>query len=119
MKNMSSGAAKKGTVVGTARVFTKDRGRYGRRISSAFIVARSICAVAKVYEQSRDQLALFAPKKDGQEALYRRLKSGNKEKWQTEAERSHSEMAALQKRLAALYEKTRPDSGSNAHLITG
>ena len=59
----------------------------------------------KVYEQSRDQLALFAPKKDGQEALYRRLKSGNKEKWQTEAERSHSEMAALQKRLAALYEK--------------
>ncbi len=59
----------------------------------------------KVYEQSRDQLALFASKKDSHEALYRRLKSRNKEKWQSEAERSHSEVQALEKRLAALYEK--------------
>lgn len=59
----------------------------------------------KVYEQSRDQLALFAPKKDSHEALYRRLKSGNKEKWQSEAERSRSEVQALEKRLAALHEK--------------
>lgn len=58
-----------------------------------------------VYEQSREQLALFAPKKDSHEALYRRLKSGNKEKWQTEVERSRSEMAALQKHLNSLYEK--------------
>lgn len=59
----------------------------------------------KVYEQSRDQLALFAPKKDSHEALYRRLKSGNKEKWQSEAERSRSEVQALEKRLASLHEK--------------
>lgn len=59
----------------------------------------------KVYEQSRDQLALFAPKKDSHEALYRRLKSGNKEKWQSEAERSRSEIQALEKRLVALHEK--------------
>ncbi|WP_298703082.1 AAA family ATPase [uncultured Veillonella sp.] len=58
-----------------------------------------------VYEQSIDQLSLFAPKKDQHDSLLRKLKSGNKTKWHSEAARSESEVASLKKRLANLYEK--------------
>lgn len=58
-----------------------------------------------VYEQSIDQLSLFAPKKDQHDSLLRKLKSGNKSKWHSEAVRSESEVASLKKRLANLHEK--------------
>ncbi|MDY3974682.1 MAG: AAA family ATPase [Veillonella caviae] len=58
-----------------------------------------------VYEQSIDQLSLFAPKKDQHDSLLRKLKSGNKSKWHSEAARSESEVASLKKRLANLHEK--------------
>ncbi|MBS4914361.1 MAG: AAA family ATPase [Veillonella sp.] len=58
-----------------------------------------------VYEQSIDQLSLFAPTREQHDSLLRRLKSGNKTKWHSEAVRSESEISSLEKRLANLYEK--------------
>lgn len=58
-----------------------------------------------IYQQSRVQLDLLAPIGERRELLYRRLKSGNKKKWQKESQRGQEEIASLSKRLASLYEE--------------
>lgn len=58
-----------------------------------------------IYQQSRVQLDLLAPTGERRELLYRRLKSGNKKKWQKESQRGQEEIASLSKRLASLYEE--------------
>lgn len=58
-----------------------------------------------IYKQSKIQLDLLAPNRDSYDLLTRRLREGNKSKWEDEARRGEDQIASIEQRLASLYEQ--------------
>lgn len=58
-----------------------------------------------IVKQSKIQLKLLAPKQDVYDLLTRRLKEGDKSKWEEENTRSQKEMERLERQLAQVYEE--------------
>lgn len=57
-----------------------------------------------IYKQSKIQLDLLAPNRDSYDLLTRRLREGNKAKWEDESRRGEEQVANIEQQLASLYE---------------